>query len=716
MSKKLPNPSLDLDSVVFFDDFDKLIKRIRSAVLKRDGSFGAFEKLADVLNIDRATISNLPGVGTRYVRLWEELVKEYQTEFDEVQIDSRGEDNDQEITVGLDINFPTIQLSVTDLSVGERKCISKIQNLIGEYPSIRQILEFDADDFIGFGVGKKFRAVLSGLKIKIEAELNKRRDSSFTDNDFGSIFVERMGPNVELEELASFLVDVIERFIDKLEDEMCCSIFQGRWGFSEPKTTLEMLGKKYGVSRERIRQKENTLNDMLVKCIGASGEDIALALDGKIDNFLIEKMDKLSRCFWSERDFCDFIGFISGKQNVYEMVNPEVPPDFLDDFFVDRGAPCPYDEIRSYIAEGLLSSGSDLSADAIIYSLIKKERLRSDQGNLFPVNLKKDVAAACVLFNHPNGLPWSDVASLINASGYSKTAISTLRPDNSALRATDRVFLAGKGIYKHIRFMSLENINFESVFDAALACFIDNDRNVMHLGELQRSSDLLKSIDYYTIRYLFRNFGEVYGFFFDGKSQADSISLEKNVRPITQKEAIVQALIMRGKPMTKSEIAALLKSKSLAHASFYLDQLIDEEIVVQVDRMLYTVPQLAYDNVDVDRIVTEIECILQRECRPVDPSIFEFELNRALKQTYSKFFYASVARKFVASKGWYRKLNLYSVKNIPYKGLMDAIDIHCELSLDMANNIALLQANVAVSSDKARSTITQWQNKLKAGK
>ncbi|MDM4957770.1 hypothetical protein QT333_02155 [Escherichia coli] len=75
-----------------------------------------------------------------------------------------------------------------------------------------------------------------------------------------------------------------------------------------------------------------------------------------------------------------------------------------------------------------------------------------------------------------------------------------------------------------------------------------------------------------------KHFGEDYGF-----TSTENLRrihrAEKGFKNITQKDVIVEAMNNSDKPLTKPEIANLLKSKSLAHASFYLDDLLSGEVL-----------------------------------------------------------------------------------------------------------------------------------------
>ena len=93
-----------------------------------------------------------------------------------------------------------------------------------------------------------------------------------------------------------------------------------------------------------------------------------------------------------------------------------------------------------------------------------------------------------------------------------------------------------------------------------------------------------------------------------------------------KKDVIIEAMNRSFKPLTKVEVASLLKSKSIGHAGYYLDQMLEEGSIVQVERMLYTTPQLAYKNIDLNIYINSINDILCEYLKPVEPSIFKEKL------------------------------------------------------------------------------------------
>ncbi|EGE4066363.1 RNA polymerase subunit sigma-70, partial [Escherichia coli] len=307
------------------------------------------------------------------------------------------------------------------------------------------------------------------------------------------------------------------------------------------------------------------------------------------------------------------------------------------------------------------------------------------------------------------GLPWLDIAKLINGNNYSRSPVYEDRLDHEAFNQPEYIYLSGKGTYKHTCFIDVDAALIDDIFLEMMEYAEKNSRPVFHLNEFYQASRNLKKHDYYVIRHFVKHFGEDYGFYFDGKSQTDSIGLEKGFKNITQKDVIVEAMNNSDKPLTKPEIANLLKSKSLAHASFYLDDLIERGSVVQVDHMLYTTPACAYKNIVIDDYVAALHALLLHFGKPVEPSIFKAQLNMQFERSYSKYFYASLARLNAKAQGWHRKHSLYSATEIPFSNISSAMDMLCDSGAPLQQNIDALQANIAITRETAAIAIRNWR-------
>ena len=139
-------------------------------------------------------------------------------------------------------------------------------------------------------------------------------------------------------------------------------------------------------------------------------------------------------------------------------------------------------------------------------------------------------------------------------------------------------------------------------------------------------------------------------------------------------------------PMTKTEVAQLLKSRSLRHASLYINEMSLANQIVQVDRMLYTTPELAYENIDLDAMRQAIESVLRRHDKPVDPSVIQAQLEH-----------------------WHRRQSLFALQPISFSSLTEAINMLCGTDAGMELNVATLRQHIAITEEAAKVSIYNWK-------
>jgi len=702
----LPCPDTSLNDVHFNNKFDKLILRIRNSNDSQDFGVITENKLSDIINLTRSGLSGLPGIGKKYIDLWEELKSLYEENHNIQPLKPLVENVPEH-----KMDFDGMAINFSALSAIEKKNLEKLYRLKGS-KDILEVMNFKHLEFERTkGVGKKFINTVLGLKEKLQIELAKISNGEIDYKNMESeLILSTNFISISVERIGNILLEDIDNFLDAIpEDEQ--EIFQYRWGFVESQLTLEEVGVKHSVTRERIRQKEASINSKLIRNMRLTQENIWLNLQDNINLKLPQSMENLSACFDKEKNFYRFLGYICGDKNISNIVRPDIQTDMLNHFFAEHGEPCSIYQAKEYIQAS--SSVNDSNAGNVLDYLSELRKIEIKDENVCPKYLKKNEAAACVLSKHPQGLPWLDVAKIVNSRAISRTDLNQDRPDNQALFDSDFVYLAGKGVYKHTKYMNLSEIDIDSIFESLLVFFDETNRDVFHLNEVCRKSIFLQDKDYYAIRYIVKMYGEDYGFYFDGKSQADSVGLEKGFKNITQKDVILQAMSINQKPMTKPEIAALLKSNSISHAGYYLEQMMGDEQIVQVDRMLYTTPEIAYKEIDLPRYIAGINKILLNEHRPVDPSIFQHRLNIDFNETYSKYFYSSIAKNNYRKNKWHRKQNLYSLHDIKYNSLTDAINKHCRSDFDTNTNFKRLSEFIAITRESAQVSIENWKQTLK---
>lgn len=541
----------------------------------------------------------------------------------------------------------------------------------------------------------------------VEQELEKILLENIDYEAFEStLIVPKSLDQIALLRIEKVLLEDIDNYLDKIPDDET-DIIQKRWGLVEPKQTLEDIGAGLGVTRERIRQKEVKTNAYFIRHLRISQSELWKNIEPHLTWDISNKLAVLSSCFNAKEDFYSFLSFICGKEDLIEYIYPNVDKSILNTYFAENGAPIHIEDIKEYLFD--LNLVENRNVDNSVRYLAYQEVLSIENEYVWPRQLGKAEASACVLVNHERGLPWLDVAKLVNSKGYSKTSLYEERLDHEGFNLPDYIFLGGKGIYKHTNFIDTENIILDEIFIEFMEYAELYSRNVFHLNECYQFSKGLQKYDYYEIRHFVKHFGEDYGFYFDGRSQTDSVGLNQGFRRLTQKDVIVEAMVRNKKPLTKPEIANVLKSKSLNHAAFYLDELIDTGKVVQVDRMLYTTPELAYQSINLNEYIDAINKLLHEHGKPVDPSVFREELNSYFSKSYSKYFYSSIARLNTEKQGWFRKHNLYSANEISFKNLNAAFDKVCSIDFTLDKNVDAIREHIAIKRETAVIALSNWK-------
>lgn len=702
---QIPSLSTSLETIQLPEKFIKLIKRLKNIHLVNP-DFLPGETFGELITLTVNELAAQPGVGALYIDTFKELQKLAQSAPAVEAVDTG--------PIGIDfanVDISQMRLSFVGVDAKYAKALEKFARYLktedmGEM--LQAILHAKHEQLISiptWGKGSINQLLAFRDRLREEIIAIQKGDIDYLALESVLIVPKRL-INCPLSKLEEVLLADIESYFDK-SSEMKVDIAQRRWGFVEEKKTLEEIGADYDISRERIRQIQADIRQEFLGHMRISPSSIWEALEPEISPDISVKMQTFYSCFSSEGDFFEFLDMVSGQTGLIAHAYPDIDKTILNTYFAENGAPIPLDDIREF-----LTSASDVEiarVDNAIRHLAQQCVIQIKSENVYPLQLKKAEASACVLIKHEKGLPWMDIAKLVNGNNYSRSPVYEDRLDHEAFNLPEYIYLSGKGTYKHTCFIDIDAALIDDIFLEMMEYAEKNPRTVFHLNELYRASHTLKKHDYHIIRHFVKHFGEDYGFYFNGQSQADSVGLEKGFKRITQKDVIIEAMNNSEKPLTKPEIASLLKSKSLAHASFYLDSMIEQGTVVQVDRMLYTTPACAYKNIVIDDYLAALHTLLLYFAKPVEPSIFKAQLNRQFDRSYSKYFYASLARLNAKAKGWHRKHSLYSVTEIPFSNISSAVDTLCDAGAALKQNIDVLQENIAMTRETAVIAIQRWR-------
>lgn len=698
----LPHPQTLIGEVQLGGRFDKLVARLCRSASSSTGITVNFERLEDILNLPIDILLKLDGVGKSYREDWQELKVLYfqATEFLPVPPDL------SDVVEPLELVRDDMRLNLTQLDAADLKVVAKLERVIGR-ADIRTILNFDSlKEEAASRLGGRTRSQLMQVRARLAAELLLIAAGTL---DYyaapSSLITATTQPFVSAAALGRFLIERVDIFLATL-DEKSQLIFQHRWGFVDERLTLSEIGKRYDVSRERIRQLESKINERLNNYLALNSAEIWHAATSMSYEALRLEMADLSECFAELAHFHEFLAFISHGRIAFTGSLAHPPLTVLDSYFALHGTAIERSVILQYLQQEL--GGDEKDASNALQFLYDQSQVALESGRVRPLNLGKREAAAAVLAEHQNGLPWLDIARHANRRGISRSPFSE-QTGGHALQDSPLMYVAGKGVYRHTRFVDFSTVDEADIFHSLHSYFATAEREVAHLSEAQAGLPELRKHDYYILRYVVKMHGEGHGIYFNGKSQTDSISLNPEFELFSQKSVILQSMRQRQVPLTTNEVAQLLKSRSLRHAKLYLKQLMDANQVVQIDRMLYTTSENAYKNIDLDAMQHTIESVLRRHDKPVDPSVIQHELNALQDEAYSKYFYSSLARYFAQLGHWQRRHSLFALQPISFGSLTDAIDTLCKAEDSVDKNFASLRLHIAISEEAARVSIYNWK-------
>ncbi|MBU0656177.1 MAG: hypothetical protein KJ914_13735 [Gammaproteobacteria bacterium] len=688
------------------NSYGKLLKRICN--LNKSGACKIPENIGGIIDLDVNYFSSLPSVGELYVSSLIELKNEL-CNGDILHFNNPIEEDDfiGEFCI-IPSSLSTLHFNFQFLSKQEIKLLDKFENLYGSM-SVKDIVDFDVADLKSLkGIGNLHSETLLSLQSRIRSELKRMTengmDFKFTES---SIFTSSEIRFYEMNKIDKFLLEDVESYLWSLDDRRQ-DIALSRWGFNHRYETLEEIGERYSFTRERVRQIEKKTNARLPLFFRIHPKVLWKNIQANISAGLTSRLPNLAKCFESERTFFSFLEECCQIESgsVSQMANPDVKRKILDSLFCENPSPIS----RSFVISELISEFgyTQILAEITIKKLEEAGVLKSDERGIEPQDLGAKEAIAHVLTFHPEGLPWKDIARIISIKGYSKH-VSGERMSHG-FNDSDYIYLCGPGTYRHRMFLDIDQLNIDLIFEHLIAYFGENNIQSLNLHDYySHTINERVQVEYFTLRHIIKEYGEAVDIYFNGRSSVDNVSLSKNGERITQKEVIIQSLNRAKGAMTKAEIAEKLRSKSLDHASYYLNVLMDEGKVVRVDQLMYTIPEKAFKNINQDKVLSFIGMIVNSTNLVIESDIIREKANLEFDLSYSKYFYSALIGTNLASLGCYRVNNLICSKGFKYRSMRDICREVCNVNYSTAENIKKIREIVWITSPVAESALSQWR-------
>jgi hypothetical protein len=681
------------------DNYKKLLKRI--AHLNEENQLSV-ETIGDIVELDIEKFSHCKGVGNLYINLLTKFKDDLPYLLHNIYLEEFKEPMPvQKMTLSQEqLQIPLNQLSI---STQYQRLIKRMSSIIGDITTVQDIFNITPAYFLTLpAVGKKYVNELIELQRKLPNFLEEKAQKTVLLKDSYLI---------EFNEIDSILIEDIENYLWSL-DEKKQDIALSRWGFNHSHEALEQIGIRYNLTRERIRQFETSINTNFLSFLTINSKTLWANIREKMTEYLTLLLPNLAQCFDSEKLFYEFIELCCQVErgSIREIVFTKINVKIINQLFCSNPSPISQD----VIINELVSNYGYSKAAAIngINNLEKLEQLKITNEGIYPKNLGKKEAVAHALASEVNGLPWKDIARIINKNAYTKKLFDETRQPSS-LSNSDYIYQCGHGTYRNLIFIDIEQFDIPNLMQQLLDYFKQNNLSALHLHDYYQSTKNQRAnIEYFTLRYFVREYGEEYGLYFNGKSGSDSVNVEQNAKRFTQSDVIIKLLNESKVALTKQEIAERLRSKSTNHATFLMGSLVEEGKIVRVDKMVYTTPEKAFANLNTEAIMRVIQDIMKTSHEIVEADVFREYVNMELNLSYSKYIYIALVKMQLKELGWYRSNTLFSRKTIPYKSLLDICNQLCNPELSNNKNIEVLQQTVWITDAVANNTLQWWKHNL----
>jgi len=697
---------------------EKLLKRIcnlNSTYTKKTP-----ETVGGIIDLDTDEFSKMPAIGKSYVDSLISLKKELLNENTANLIKNEkikplvNFSNTSSKFCVIPASLSELHLNYQYLQKNDLKLIIKLENLYGSL-GIEDILDCDVVELKGekgLAFGAKHSIALKHLQDLLREEIIfiiENNNKLLIDQT--RLLISSKVKFYDMSKIDEILIEDIETYLWSL-DEKQQYIALSRWGFNHDNETLGVVGERHGLTRERVRQLEKKINTYLPLYLRIHPKVLWANIRENMGADLTVSLPFLAQCFDTEKLFYSFIEICCQikKGSLIEITLPNVQRRLLEPFFCLNPSPIAHNVIVEELTSGF--GYSKALAEITIIKLAELSSIIITDKGIKPQNMRNKEAVAHVLTFHPEGLPWKDIAKIVNAQNYSKN-INEERQTHG-FNDSDYIYLCSHGNYRNLMFLDIELFDLNSIMQHILNYLKFQNIEALNLHDYyQKTSNERPFIEYFALRHLVRTYGEEFRLFFNGRSGVDNVSVNEVSERVTQWDVVVQALNQSKGAMTKAEIADRLRSKSLNHATYYLNELMEENKVVRIDNLMYSTPEKAFKDIDSDEILSIIKKIMYSTNKIVEADVFRQYVNRELNLSYSKYFYVALVGLNLKVLGWYRTNNFVSNTPLDYKNLLHVYKSVCQESLSNAENILRVREILWLTDSVTSNALQQWKWLLK---
>jgi len=517
--------------------------------------------------------------------------------------------------------------------------------------------------------------------------------------------------NMPVQELEKLIIsDINEIFL--LLNNRSREIIKARHGYLENCKSLEEIGKKYSITRERVRQIEVKINRSLIG-LGFINKTSLLKYFLKFNSLSFHKIfPQLDKNFTdtargveniSGDKLTEFIENYCGVKNKFFETPERTLFDFeknrLENIFLEVESPI---KLTNFIEEIKSNYGYNEETSKIAVNFMNKNQLiKIVDENIYPTNLRKNQEVAHILLGYPEGLHWKKVSEIGNKSfTKNKWNLKRLVGDGSLNMLSNRdIYLCERGAYKHLKFLSLIK-NKTSILKAFIKEIKTLDKTQCAMEDIfvqVKKNKEFDNLNFYEARAVIKIFGEEEGIFHTGVSGTNTIGLSKDIKPINLKQKIMDIINSHEGEISKDEInEKLTKTKEDIPTDAHLNELVDEMFIFKINPGVYLNFKDSIklcDKKDVKKVIDK----LLNKYKFITFGFMREQINEKLGYGLSNYYYDSLSRILSKENSWFYRTNYLSKKLEKKINLQDyVIDVY-NWSLTSKENFEILSKKIGIT-------------------
>ncbi len=598
-----------------------------------------------------------------------------------------------------------------------KKSLSEIQELLLKFNIDKENIQYDMSDWseIREDLIKKNK---ESEKIKIETRntlggLNKSifKDFKKFKENFYNIKTLKITNDFDVKKLEELIIKDIEYLISLLTERMRV-FFLGRYGFKENYKTLDELGKKYGITRERVRQLEKILNLSLAR-IGIIEKQTLINYFNQYDYVSFHKLfPRLDEMFTDTargteeitRDkLTVFMEFYCGVKAEYFKTPERELWNFNEDKLKEIFTLIPSGHDKENFIEIIKDNYgyNNFVARSSIEFMENKKLIKIVNNKIYPLKMLKNLEVTHILVSYPEGLHWRKISEIGNNSfTNNKWDLNRIVGDSSLNMLTNQsIYLSERGTYKLFRYC-LDIKNKNEIIDFFINYLQENNLEQSSMEPAFKEMTNLsqfKNLNFYDARAIIKKFGAEFGLFHKGTSGTNTISLNKNIKVISLKEKIKDIITNASDEIHLQDIIKKLqKTNEDIPVDHHLNDLVDKFIIFKTSPGTYLSFEKAQNLYDEKEIINELEMLLENY-EFVTTSFVREKLNEKLLYNFSNYFYDSMIKKIILDKPFFYSTNYLSSKSPKTSNLEHYVKNNYNWTLSSNENYKILSYKIGMT-------------------